>query len=86
MKHILLKTARKVRWFAEHPVTRLALGCVLFLTAVYEIEEGLLIELGEQGPQAHHGIAAFGVLTIIAALPDLLDGLVAGTEYVERYR
>ena len=72
-----------MRAFAEHPVTRLSSGVILLLTALYEIEEGLFIELKESGPASHHGIAAFGVLTMVAAIPDLLEGLVAGTEYVE---
>ena len=83
MKTRIAKIARLVRAFAEHPATRLSTGLILFLTALYEIEEGLLIELKESGPASHHGIAAFGVLTMVAAIPDLLEGLVFGTEYID---
>ena len=53
-------------------------SCVL--TALYEIEEGFLVELRQDGVASHHiGVATFGVLTMIArnSLPDLLEGLVA---------
>ena len=79
----IAKISRLVRAFAEHPATRLTTGLILFLTALYEIEEGLLIELKESGPASHHGVAAFGVLTMVAAIPDLLEGLVFGTEYID---
>lgn len=83
MKTKILSFARAIRRFSEHPVTRMIVGMVLLLTAIYEIEEGLLIELKNEGAKSHHGIAAFGVLTMIAAIPDMLEGLAAGTAYVE---
>lgn len=83
MKTRIIPIARWIRNFAHHPMTRIAVGGILFLTALYEIEEGILIELANDGVASHHGIAAFGVLTMIAAIPDLLEGLVAVTEYVE---
>jgi len=83
MKAKILSFAGAIRKFAEHPVTRMIVGVVLLMTAIYEIEEGLLIELKNDGAKSHHGIAAFGLLTMIAAIPDLLEGLAAGTSYIE---
>lgn len=77
--------ATQIRHFADHSVTRLVLGIVLLATALFEIEEGLLIELREGGVGSHHGIAAFGVMTMVAALPDLLEGLVAGAECLSEH-
>lgn len=79
----LIPIAGRIRRFAHHPLTRMAVGGILFLTALYEIEEGFLVELRQEGVASHHGVATFGVLTMIAAIPDLLEGLVAATEYVE---
>ena len=56
----------------------------MMLTALYEIEEGLLIELAEQGPGAHHGVAGYGLLTMVSALPDLLEGAIASTQSYEQ--
>lgn len=56
----------------------------MVLTALYEVEEGLLIELAEDGPGAHHGVAGYGMLTMVSALPDLLDGIIASTESCEQ--
>lgn len=82
-KERTIRVAGKIRGFAQHPVTRMVVGGILFCTALYEIEEGLLIELREGDVGSHHGIAAFGVLTMIAAIPDLLEGLVAASEYID---
>lgn len=56
----------------------------MVLTALYEIEEGLLIELAEQGPGAHHGVAGYGLLTMVSALPDLLEGLITSADSYEQ--
>jgi len=82
-KERIVRFARAIRRFAHHPITRMVVGGILFLTALYEIEEGLWVELMEDGVGSHHGIATFGVLTMIAAIPDLLEGVVSATEYVD---
>ena len=57
---------------AESPGLTMAAGVVLLLTAGWEIVEGF----GEEfSPGAHHGLAVFGLLQVIAALPHCLHGV-----------
>lgn len=60
---------------AHHPLLNLTSGLILLFTGLLEavamLFEGLLsIPLG-----AHHGIAFFGFLQMIKALPDVMKGL-----------
>ncbi len=47
-------------------------GILLLLTSGWEIVEGL----GEEfSPGAHHGLAVFGLVQVIAAMPHCLHGV-----------
>ena len=63
---------RVIGRIAESPGLTMAGGIVLLVTAGWEVVEGLEggFELG-----AHHGIAAFGLIQVVAALPHCLHGV-----------
>ena len=57
---------------AESPALTMGAGILLLLTAGWEIVEGL----GEEfAPGAHHGLAVFGLVQVIAAMPHCLHGV-----------
>lgn len=55
---------------ADHPWTKLTVGVVLLVTSMVE----LITEL-EEGLQAEHGIAFYGVVMILKSLPELQHSL-----------
>lgn len=57
---------------AESPVLTMGAGVLLLLTAGWEIIEGL----GEGfAPGAHHGLAMFGLVQVLSAMPHCLHGV-----------
>lgn len=63
---------RVVGRIAESPALTMVAGIVLLLTAGWEIVEGF----GEEfSPGAHHGLAVFGLVQVVAALPHCLHGV-----------
>jgi hypothetical protein len=68
-------TAQKVRRFVEHPVTRLCLGFILFVSGLSEAYLSLTEDISEFQIGAHHGVLIFGLFTMIASIPDLIEGI-----------
>jgi hypothetical protein len=67
--------AQKVRRFVEHPVTRLSLGFILFVSGLSEAYLSLTEDLSEFHVGAHHGVLIFGLFTMIASIPDIIEGI-----------
>lgn len=57
---------------AQSPLLTMCAGVILLITAGWEIIDGLEEEFS---PGAHHGLAVFGIVQIVAALPHCLHGV-----------
>lgn len=68
-----------LRRVTESPALNLGAGLILCCSGLAETFRELS-ELGEWRFGAHHGVAVFGLVTVLKSIPDLLEGL----EYVSR--
>ncbi|WP_135606973.1 hypothetical protein [Solemya velesiana gill symbiont] len=63
----------------QSPFLNILSGLILLATAGNEIIE----TLGEPSIGAHHGIAIFGIIQILKAIPELMHGLKEAEEAKE---
>ena len=76
-------TGQNVRHFVEHPLTRLSVGLILFGSGFAEAYHSLSEDLFNFRVGAHHGIMLFGLFNMIASLPDIIEGVGSGAQYLE---
>lgn len=74
-----MKRLEALRRITESPALNLGAGLILCGSGLAETVRELS-ELGEWRLGAHHGVVAFGLVTVLKSIPDLLEGL----EYVVR--
>ncbi len=74
--------SQTIRRFVDHPTTRLAVGAILFASGLGEAY-GDLTNLSEVRFGLHHGIMLLGLFNMLASLPDMIDGLSSGADYLE---
>jgi hypothetical protein len=78
-----MKTTRAIRNFVEHPVTNLCVGLLLFGSGFVEAYGTLYTDLTEMNIGAHHGLMLFGVMNVLASIPDIIEGAGSGARYLE---
>jgi len=78
-------TSQKLRYFTEHPATRLIVGLILFSSGSFEAYQNLS-DLSNFQLAAHHGVMIFGIFNMLASIPDMLEGLSSSAEAMERAR
>jgi hypothetical protein len=76
-------TSQKVRRFVEHPITRLAVGLILFLSGFAEAYRSFGADLSQLQIGAHHGVMLLGLFNMIASIPDIIEGVGSGAQYLE---
>jgi uncharacterized membrane protein HdeD (DUF308 family) len=69
--------------FVEHPVTKLAVGLVLMCSGLSEVVEEFSEDFSNLRLGVHHGVVVLGIMQILSAIVDLLEGLTVGLEGVE---
>ena len=74
---------RSHRRFVEHPVTRLSLGFILFVSGFSEAYLSLTEDLSEFQVGAHHGVMVFGLFNMVASIPDIIEGIGHATVFFE---
>jgi len=65
---------RSLARFLENPWTNIGVALILIATSSLELWEDFAHE-GPDGLGAHHGILVFGVVSLLKALPDALEGV-----------
>ena len=79
-----MKAARAIRRFAEHPVTNLCAGLLLFVSGFVEAYGSFYDDLKEMNIGAHHGMMLFGAMSVLASIPDIIEGVRTGARYIEQ--
>jgi hypothetical protein len=69
-----MNTVRAIRNFVEHPVTNLSVGLLLFSSGVVEAYGSLYTDFTQMNIGAHHGMMLFGVMNVLASIPDIIEG------------
>ena len=77
------KISRGIRRWADHPITKLSVGCVLFVTGFIEAYQDFYQEFSEFKVGAHHGIMVFGFVNMMSSIPDIIEGISFGSQYLE---
>jgi hypothetical protein len=72
MKRSILRLVHRV---ADDPRLNLCAGLILLATGLLESVALIMEDVLEMPIGAHHGIALFGFLQVIKALPDTMKGL-----------
>ncbi len=70
-----VKLLQTTRFVTQHPVTTFAMALILIATGVAEAWETIERDIAETNVGAHHGVALFGLISLISVLPDIFEGL-----------
>lgn len=76
LKRFNLAVSNGVRALADSYWTKFFVGAVLLISGLDEAYDSLSTDLSEARLGAHHGVLILGFVNVLAALPDVLDGLV----------
>jgi hypothetical protein len=79
---LLAKTGRAVTSFLESPVTNLVKGVLLMLIGLSEAVHTLGDDLAHFHPRVGHGLVIIGFFSVLAAVPEFIEGVEAGRRYV----
>jgi hypothetical protein len=74
----------RLKKFTDHPVTKLVLGLILMVSSGAEAYETLFDDMSHFRFRAHHGLFLFAFMNVLAAIPDLVEGLEEEIEILER--
>jgi hypothetical protein len=75
--------AERIRAFVENPFTILLKGLVLLAIGLFEAMRTLREDLVHGQLRVGHGMIILGIFGVLASLPDLIEGLSAGTKYLD---
>ena len=70
-----MKLLQSTRFVTQHPLTTFAMALILIATGVAEAWETIERDIAEANVGAHHGVALFGLVSLIGVLPDIFEGL-----------
>jgi peptidoglycan biosynthesis protein MviN/MurJ (putative lipid II flippase) len=65
---------RRVKHFVGDSRVQLATGLILIVTGVVEIFESAFVEMFGWSVGAHHGVIVFGIVQVLYALTEILEG------------
>ena len=77
------RISKSIRRWVDHPVTKLSMGLILFVTGFLEVYQDFSRDLSEIQLGAHHGIMVFGFVNIVTSIPDIIEGVSSGSHYLE---
>jgi hypothetical protein len=78
------KLARSITSFVENPLTNLVKGLVLLVIGLTDASHTFREDVSHGHIRVGHGMVIIGVFSVLGALPHLLEGLAAGSRYLER--
>ncbi|MHC5544375.1 hypothetical protein ACYOEI_39605 [Singulisphaera rosea] len=77
------RIVRAIKAFTEDPFVNLVKGVVLLLIGVSDASRTFKEDVTHGHIRVGHGLILIGLFSILEALPHLIEGLDAGTRYVE---
>jgi hypothetical protein len=83
MSDRLGRLARGITSFVENPVTNLVKGIALFLIGLSEAARTFHEDLAHGRVRVGHGLIIIGFFSILTAIPHFIEGLEAGSRYLE---
>jgi hypothetical protein len=66
---------QKLKNFAEHPVLNLLVGLILLGIGLYESWSVFSAEMQHFNLGAYHGMMVLGLVQILKAIPELVEGM-----------
>ena len=83
MSKLANKISRHIRSFVDNPITNLVKGVVLLLIGLSEASRTFRDDIAHGRVRVGHGLIIIGIFSILDALPHLVEGLDAGSRYLE---
>ena len=77
------RISKGIRRCVDHPITKLSVGLVLFVTGFLEAYQAFSQDFSQFQVGAHHGIMVFGFVNMISSIPDIVEGVSSGGQYLE---
>jgi hypothetical protein len=77
------KISHHIRSFVANPVTTLVKGLALLLIGLSDASHTFRDDISHGHVRVGHGLIIIGVFSILEALPHLIEGLEAGSRYLE---
>ncbi len=71
----LPRISRWIRAFVDNPFTKLTVGLILIVTSSLESYYSFHDDLNHIRVRVHHGVMILGFINVLAALPNLIEGL-----------
>jgi len=65
----------KLKAFAQHPLTQLATGLILFVTGLAQAIDDILHAEHRFRLGVHHGVLLLGLVQVLGSLPSIVEGL-----------
>src|SRR5690242_4928687 len=75
--------ARAIRAFVDHPVTNLVKGLALLAIGLADAWGTARQDVDQRHLRVGHGLIIIGLLSLLGALPPLIEGLSAGGRFLE---
>ena len=69
------KWLERIKRFVRHPLTQLIVAIILIITSLIEASETFIQDLYNFKLRASHGLLVVGIMQVLAAVPDLVEGL-----------
>ena len=77
------RIGRAITRFVENPVTNLVKGIMLLIIGLSEASKTLTDDIVHKQLRVGHGLIIIGVFGILEALPNLINSMKAGGQYLE---
>src|SRR5262245_1111076 len=75
LKRARFKGLERVKRFVRSPLTQLIVAIILIVTSVIEASETFMQDFYSFKLRASHGLLVVGIVQVLAAIPDLIEGL-----------
>jgi len=77
------RIARAIHSFVENPLTNLAKGTTLLFIGLSDASHTFREDVAHGQLRVGHGLVIIGVFSILDALPHLIEGLEAGSRFLD---
>jgi len=75
LKRTRFKWLERTKRFVRHPLTQLIVAIILIVTSLIEASETFVQDFYNARLRAAHGLMLVGIVQVLAAIPDLVEGL-----------
>ena len=78
-----LSIALALKRFVDHPITKLVVGLILIASGLIEAYDTVLDDLHRLRVRVGHGVVILGVVSVLASLPEVIEGIQHWLSYLE---